>query len=112
MPYTLKADWTGYRVQAVAGVLAAYPRLTAQLRLYADPERLGEVSTIKLDWTVTQRNAAVRVLEEWLSMSDRRCLDARDGHGDYAALVQQQAQVHAALRDIRLYVAAERKARA
>jgi hypothetical protein len=111
MTYSLKADWSGYRTAAVIDVLAAHPRLTRQLRLYVDAERpSGEYSTIKLDWSTTELDAAVRILEDWLGTSDRLCLEARDGDGGYPALVQRQAQVHAALRDIHAYRAATAEA--
>jgi hypothetical protein len=106
MPYTLKVDWTGYRTQAVIEALAAWPALTAQLRLYVNRDRMDEVSTIKLNWSTTVRGAVVNILEQWLASSDRRCLDTRGIRGDYEYLVQQQVQVHAALRDIHLYAVA------
>jgi hypothetical protein len=100
MPYTLKVDWTGNRAQAVIDVLRAWPPLTWQLKLYVDPGRMSEISTIKLNWTPEQLHLAVTLLTEWLKRSDRLALRARDGDGSYEDVVAMQAQVHAALRDI------------
>jgi hypothetical protein len=103
MPYTLKVDWTGNRTQAVIDALATRPKLTQQLKLYVDPDRMGEMSTIKIDWTNGELYAAVRLLTAWLATSDRRALDARNDHGLYEDVVRMQAQIHAALRDIYEY---------
>lgn len=106
MPYTLKVDWTGYRAQAVIDALSAYPALTRQLELYVDPDQLGETSTIKLDWTKRQLETAVERLAYWLATSDLLAVKARNGDGDYEAVVAMQGQVHAAVRDIITYVSA------
>jgi hypothetical protein len=104
MPYILKVDWTGYRTQAVIDALSAYPVLTRQLRLYVDPEQLGEMTTIKVYWTERQLGTAVERLAYWLGTSDLLAVRARDGDGDYEAVVAMQGQVHAALRDIITYM--------
>jgi hypothetical protein len=110
--YSLKVDWSGYRAQAVIDAVEAGRTLdlasaVGTLRLYVDPERMGEYSTIKLDWPEDTLNRVEAALDAWLTggPADRAALTARDSTGPrtYMEVVYWQTQVHAALRDIREY---------
>lgn len=112
MTYTLKVDWRGYRIQAVLEVLRgaakkhAVARVYNKLNLYLDTEDLEGYQTIKLDEPDAGLDEIEGVLGTWANETAlvllRRARDNESGL-DYDAIVMRQAQVFAALQEIREY---------
>jgi hypothetical protein len=104
MTYTLKVDWTGHRTQAVIDVLKQDQRMAGAVRelsLYVCPDDLASGSTIKLSWTQGLLNRVEYQLETWLRYPrSSRWLTCRRATDE---VVHWQAEVHAALREIREY---------